>query len=116
MLQFRVFANLHSRRSPHSFLGLTPIPCPLSPNSHGIISFADPHLLTPTASIFCKNSGGEGGLDHSGTGLSQAITKSFKCNTYGPADKCCKQKAYEKTKSFSCNTYKKRGEGAVMVN
>ena len=32
------------------------------PNSHGIISFADPHPLNPVVSIFYKNIGGQGGM------------------------------------------------------
>src|SRR5713226_10254173 len=60
MLFFRVFVDIQPRRSPDSFLGLTPIPFPLSPNSHGINILADPHPLTPIASIFYKNMGGGG--------------------------------------------------------
>jgi hypothetical protein len=44
-----VFAKLH-RRSLDCFFSLTPTHCPLSPNSNGITSFADPHPLTPLES------------------------------------------------------------------
>src|SRR6266700_2133730 len=60
MLPFRVFANLQLRRSPNSYPGPTPIPCPQSPNPFAINPFADPHLLTPIAPIFYKNIGGHG--------------------------------------------------------
>ncbi len=85
MLFFRVFAKLQLRRSPNSFLGLTPIPCPLpvlseadrpvptssarfrpcrkgSPNSHRIMSFADPHPLTTIESYLYKSVHGRGYL------------------------------------------------------
>src|SRR5712692_8475923 len=43
--------------------------------------------------------------------------KSFRCNTYRPPRKCCKQKTYALAKPFRCNTYKKQGGGVpVMVN
>src|SRR6266849_596820 len=42
---------------------LSPVRPPHSPpNSHGIISFADPHPLNPVVSIFYKNIGGQGGM------------------------------------------------------
>ncbi len=57
-----MFVKLQPRRSLDSFAGLTPTPCPLSPNSHGIISFADPHPLTSIELHPCKNLGGTGHL------------------------------------------------------
>jgi RHS repeat-associated protein len=39
--------------------------------------------------------------------------KSFSCNTYGSAHKCCKQKTYAPAKLFRCNTYKKHGGGGA---
>ena len=42
---------------------LSPVrPPDYPPNSHGIISFADPHPLNPVVSIFYKNIGGQGGM------------------------------------------------------
>src|SRR5258708_10741787 len=35
--------------------------------------------------------------------------KCFRCNTYVPPRKCCKQKTYGPAKLFRCNTYKKQG-------
>ena len=71
MLYFLVFAKLHSRRSPSSFLGLTPVPSPLSPNSHGIISPLQPlSLLNPVVSYRYKNKGG-GGLLYSLAAISE---------------------------------------------
>src|SRR5260370_18670674 len=58
MLPFRVMVATHSRRSPNSFPGLTPIPHPQSPNPFAINPFADPHPLTPIAPISYKNIGG----------------------------------------------------------
>src|SRR5713226_6598796 len=55
-----VFVKLHSRRSLDSFSRPTPTPRPPSPKSHGINVFADPHPLTPVASILYKNIGGQG--------------------------------------------------------
>jgi hypothetical protein len=48
--------------SSHFRIPSRPSPAlPNSPyNSHGIISFTDPHPLTPIASILYKNHGGEG--------------------------------------------------------
>ncbi len=106
MLLFRVFAKLHPRRSPNSFPALTPIPCPLlvlpapsisgsvaegSPKSHGLNVFADPHPLTPVASIFYKNIGGRG--------------RRSDVQTFRRAD------VPYPPKSFSCTTYKKPGVG-----
>src|SRR5260370_32823670 len=51
----------HSCRPLAPFLGLTPIPCRLSPNSFPLNSFADPHPLNLYATIFYKNGGGGGG-------------------------------------------------------
>src|SRR5207244_1139191 len=48
------------RRSLDSFFGPTAISCRLSSNSHGIISFADPHPLNPAESYRYKNHGGRG--------------------------------------------------------
>ncbi len=40
------------------------------------------------------------------------LLKSFSCNTYESARKCCKQKTYVLAKPFRCNTYKNhRGGG-----
>jgi len=50
------------RLPPYSFHNLTPASLHLSPNSHRIISFADPHSLTSLESYLFKNSGGRGYL------------------------------------------------------
>ncbi len=55
-----MFAKLHPRRSLDSFSCLTSTPRPQSPNSHGIISFADPHPQTHLESYRLKNVGGRG--------------------------------------------------------
>jgi hypothetical protein len=39
---------------------------------------------------------------------------SFRCNTYGPAPKCCKQRTYGLAKPFRCNIYKKPGVGPFL--
>src|SRR6266481_8728252 len=78
MLQFRVFTKLHSRRSRNSFLSQTPIRSSPSPNSHGINSFANPHPLTPVASIFYKN--------RPGRGTSTATVPVFNSPSLNPLD------------------------------
>jgi hypothetical protein len=55
-----VFAKLCSRRSFDFSSRPTPTPRPPSPNSHGIISFTDPHPLNSVVSYRYKNMGGEG--------------------------------------------------------
>src|SRR5713101_1271751 len=62
MLPFRMTHAQHPRRPPDSFFALTPAPSRLAPNSHGIISFADPHPLTLLESYRFKNIGGRGHL------------------------------------------------------
>ncbi len=60
MLFSPVFAKLQPRRTLGSFRSQIPTLGPLSPNSHGIISFADPHPLTLLESYRFKNIGGQG--------------------------------------------------------
>ena len=100
------------RPDSNFFPDLVPVSYAQSPNSHGIISFADPHPLTPVVSYRCKVVGGERVCP---TVRSQVLTptlrphKSSRCNTYAPPRKCCKQKTYFFGKPFRCNTYKKQG-------
>ena len=92
-----MFAKLHSRRSPNSFLGLTTCP----EQTRGISHSLSP-LLFPT--------------DHRPLTTARYCFKSFSCNTYGSPRKCCKQKTYSKTKPFRCNTYKKQGGTSFKPN
>src|SRR6266851_4279412 len=62
MLSFHMFVATPPRRALTSFPGPNPTPRPPTRNSHGINLFADPHPLTPVASIFYKNIGGRGRL------------------------------------------------------
>jgi hypothetical protein len=55
MLSFRVIQAQHARRDLVSSPGPVCSCHPSSPNSHGIISFADPHLLNPVMSYRYKN-------------------------------------------------------------
>jgi hypothetical protein len=55
------------RRALAFFRGQNSIPCPHFPNSHGIIFFADPHLLNPVPSYRYKNHGGWGVAPNIGT-------------------------------------------------
>src|SRR6266567_2560188 len=98
----------------------SPMPLRLRRNSHGIISFTDPHPLTLLESYRFRNMGGRAYPQRSDSVPSYSPTdhcpltahscfKSFSCNTYGPPRKCCKQKTYTLAKSFRCNTYKKPG-------
>src|SRR6266446_3272555 len=103
MLLYPLFAMLHSRRSFDSSSHQAPTRRPLSPKSHGIKIFADPHPLTSIASIFYKNIEGEGASPSAVTANPQSLTsllatdpispnfKSFACHTCetprGPAGK-----------------------------
>jgi hypothetical protein len=60
MLYFLVFVKRIARSPAVPSPSRIPILPPLSPKSHGINFFADPHPLTPVASIFYKNSGWQG--------------------------------------------------------
>src|SRR5713226_7355827 len=62
MLSFCVTHAQHPGRAPDSFFALTPPPSRLAPNSHGIISFADPCPLTLLESYRFKNIEGRGHL------------------------------------------------------
>src|SRR5205814_8812220 len=69
-----------------------------------VMSFADPHPLTPATSIFYKNRAGRGYVVHPLRPLAATLMSLPR--------KCCKQKTYGIVKPFSCNTYKKVGVGA----
>src|SRR5437660_12569672 len=58
MLPSCVLRESHAPRSFFSSYHPTCAPPPLSPNSHRISSFADPHPLTPLQSNLYKNRGG----------------------------------------------------------
>jgi hypothetical protein len=100
---------------------LIPLPhCP--PNAHGIISFTDPHPLSPGESYRFKNGGGMGVpqfkfFPYVLTSLLPYLlfSKFFICNTYESPRKCCKQKTYGVAKPFRCNTYKKQGGWSVLL-
>jgi hypothetical protein len=80
-----------------------------SSNSLRYTLLAPPHPLTPFLSHSYKNHRGE---VHLASPL--CPHNSFKCNTYGPPHKCCKQTTYGSANSFRCNTYDKDG-GARSV-
>jgi hypothetical protein len=116
-----VFAATHPRRSLDPFSLPSHTSRPTSPNSHGIISFADPHPLTPVVSILYKNMGGgrvfssHPSLCRDPVGvIGRSRFNSFRCNTYKPPRKCCKQKTYGLAKPFRCNTYKKTPGGTLF--
>ncbi len=67
-----MFAKRISRSLAVPFLSRIPVPQQPSHKSHGINLFADPHPLTPVASIFYKNIGG---WEYS------LSPKSFPCHT-----------------------------------
>jgi len=60
MLSSCVIYASHPHRSRHSFLDLSPVPRQSSPNFHGIICFADSHLLSPVVSYRYRNVVGRG--------------------------------------------------------
>ena len=113
MLSFHVFAGTHPRWSLDSFLGLTPIPFPLSPKSHAIMSFADPHLLNSVISYRYKIIGGRGTSTFQYSSSSYPLfhhsPKPFKMNT-------CKSVSKQSTLTpFRINTYEKQGKRALFA-
>src|SRR5580693_4455015 len=60
MLSFLEVAAMGTPRSLNFSRGWNSIPYPHFSNSHGIISFADPHLLNPFTSYRYKKHGGRG--------------------------------------------------------
>src|SRR5260370_22943989 len=92
MLAWVVIYRRHLRQSPQSrFIRALPFPASplnlrlftldfrssLSPNSHGIISFAAPHPPTPLESYRFKNSAGRGYSRHSRGGTTRSDIPSF---------------------------------------
>src|ERR1700730_5547767 len=106
MLFSPVYIESHPRRSPNSFLGLTPT-CPKQ--TRGISHSPSPVLLpTDHRPLTCP--------DPVGVPFHHCF-KSFSCNIYGSPRKCCKQKTYVITKHFRYNTTKKhRGGMGIRVN
>ena len=84
-----------------------------SPNSHEITSFAAPPPHNLSRIISFQNGTGVG-VGNRFRAIS-AHCNSFRCNTYGPPRKCCKQKTYELVNSFRCNTYKKPGVPPLLL-
>src|SRR6266849_3398032 len=95
MLPFRVIRAIHPRQTLVSSSRRVSISYPLPSKSHGIISFADPHSLTPIESYPYKNIGGRG--------------RRSDVLTFRPSD------VPYPPKSFSCNTYKKPGGGGILL-
>ena len=85
MLFFPVSTNLHPRQSPDS--SPTPLPVPKlvpsaaegSSNSHGIISFADPHHLNPIESYRSKKDGGGRGVPPHSTPIWPKLLSIIPC-------------------------------------
>ena len=115
MLFSPVYIESHPRRSPNSFLGLTPT-CP--EQTRGIYHSPSPILL-PTdhrSSTSVVERRSRPGRDPVGVTAHYRFN-SFSCNIYGSPRKCCKQKTYGVAKPFRCNIYKKHGVRVpVMVN
>ncbi len=127
MLYFLVFVKRILRLPAAPSLSRILVPPPLSPKSHGVNVFADPHPLTPIASMFYKNIGvgataslacsalrGEGASTfHSRSPLSYPLSpcpsKPFRMNT-------CKSVSKQRTLTpFRMNTYEKMGGGGVLL-
>jgi hypothetical protein len=107
MLSSLVFIKAYPRRTSDSFSRLT-FTCPEygrkislsldgSANSHGIISFADPHPLNSVASYRYKNRG-------------RGAVPRFHRSDVQPFN--IPMRLYPK--SFTCNTYKKQREGCRL--
>ena len=110
-----------SMSSRHAVLLTPPIPLRFRRNSHGIISFADPHHLNSVVSYRYKDTGRGAFLGFQRSNIqpsnrsyrgfwerrsrpgrdvpTYSDSKSFICNTYAAPRKCCKQKTYGSTKS-----------------
>ena len=115
MLQFRVFAKFHSRRSRNSFLSQTPIPSSPSPNSHGINLFADPHPLIPVPSIFYKCIGGRGAAITPGPVLPSPTLSSLNA-TLRHAFVCVANKGLtERLNPLDATLTKNRGRGVSWL-
>jgi hypothetical protein len=84
----------------------------LDPKSFPLNSFADPHPLTPVASILYKNSGGQGVPRSAIPCRHFASISPLNATLMNlPANVANKRLAIQ-AKPFICNTYKKQGEGA----
>jgi hypothetical protein len=92
VLPFFVFVTLRPRRSRDFFSGLTRIPTCVRPNSHGIISFTDPHPLTLLESHRFKKGVGRGSISiHSRFSISHSpytlpssvFSNPCICHSYG---------------------------------
>src|SRR6266849_4826310 len=84
MVPFHLIPAHHPRRSPNFFLGATRAPHPLSPKSHGIISFADPHPLNSVVSYRYKNHSGAGASFPSQTSNLKSLTSLFATDPKNP--------------------------------
>jgi hypothetical protein len=109
-----VYTEAHPRRSLDSSSSLALAPCPLSPNSNGITSFADPHPLTLLESYRSKIIEGRGASNYQprsfiSCSLSYCPPKPLRINT-------CKSVSKQSTlTTFRMNTYEKpRGEGVLL--
>src|SRR5260370_3078865 len=84
MLPFRMIVATHSRRSLRS----ENVQTNFTPNSFPLNPFADPHPLTPVASIFYKNIGGGGTVSPFQLLTSKSQT-SFICHTSEKSARKC---------------------------
>ena len=83
-------------RKPCRLLASFPVLIPISHSSSPIL------LPTDRCPLTCPDRLGA---------TAHSCFKSFRCNTYRPPRKCCKQKTYGHAKPFRCNTYKKHEVG-----
>jgi len=102
------------RRTPSIFPHQIPILASLTPKSHRIISFADPHPLTLLESYRFENRGGGPTPDGSFLSTAHNFPKPFICNTYGsnPASAANKRLTSPPRRSLSpvdATLNKKRG-------
>ena len=101
-----MFAKFHARRSLDFFSRPTSTPCTPSLKSHRINIFADPHPLTPAASIFYKNMVGEVARFSSPTSNLQSLTSLFATHPkYPPITPLpATDPVLRNSKSFACHT------------
>src|SRR5260370_4112369 len=102
MLPFRMIVATHSRRSLRS----ENVQTNFTPNSFPLNPFADPHPLTPVASIFYKNIGGGGTVSPFQLLTSKSLTSLFATLPRNPPVSVIIATLPETTsrKSFVCHT------------
>jgi hypothetical protein len=115
MVQFGVFAKRISRLPAVPSPSRIPIPPPLSPNSHRINLFADPHPLNSAVSYRYGITGGRATVSLRPFNFQLSTVNLFPPNSFEilPSEEITSSRALRPRKFFSCNTY---GSPASVAN